>query len=151
MTPIREYSPQIRNHSTPKNQPDGAAPFQSRSHSVPFTLQPNKKQSRSVPDYQPPNRATLFLESGMERLRSTWLLNQTLPNSVLESKALITWGGLKFSCLEISSLKFRGQSLKERIQIGPKYSLFDTTSVHKYITSLTFLETLNTRVIQNIY
>jgi hypothetical protein len=50
----------------------------SQSRSVPFTLQPNKKQNRSVPDYQTQNRATPFLESGMERLRSTWLLNQTL-------------------------------------------------------------------------
>jgi hypothetical protein len=48
-----------------------AAPFQ-------FTLQPNKKQSRSVPAYQTQNRAAPFLESGMEQLRSTWLLNQTL-------------------------------------------------------------------------
>jgi hypothetical protein len=52
----------------------------SQSRSVPFTLQPNKKQNRSVPDYQTQNRAAPFLESGMERLRSTWLLNQTLPN-----------------------------------------------------------------------
>jgi hypothetical protein len=51
---------------------DGAVLFQ-------FTLQPNKKQSRSVPVYQTQNRAAPFLESGMERLRSTWLLNQTLP------------------------------------------------------------------------
>jgi hypothetical protein len=42
-----------------------------------------QKQSCSVPDYQTQNRATPFLESGMERLRSTWLLNQTLPNSVV--------------------------------------------------------------------
>jgi hypothetical protein len=77
MTPIREYSPQIRNHSTPKNQPDEAAPFPSRS--VLFTLPPNKKQSRSVPDYQTQNRAAPFPESGMERLRFTWLFNQTLP------------------------------------------------------------------------
>jgi hypothetical protein len=77
MTPIKEYSPQIRNHSAPKNQSDGAALFQSRS--VPFTLQPNKKQNRSIPDYQTQNRAAPFLESGIERLRSTCLLNQTLP------------------------------------------------------------------------
>jgi hypothetical protein len=50
----------------------------SQSRSVPLTLQPNKKQNRSVPDYQTQNRAAPFLESGMERLRSTWLLNQTL-------------------------------------------------------------------------
>jgi hypothetical protein len=43
-----------------------------------FTLQPNKKQSRSVPAYQTQNRAASFLESGMKRLRFTWLLNQTL-------------------------------------------------------------------------
>jgi hypothetical protein len=54
----------------------------SQSRSVPFTLQPNKKQNRSVPDYQTQNRAAPFLESGMERLRSTWLLNQTLPKTV---------------------------------------------------------------------
>jgi hypothetical protein len=38
-----------------KNQPDGAAPFSSRSHShAPFRSLCNqtKKQSRSVPDYQ---------------------------------------------------------------------------------------------------
>jgi hypothetical protein len=51
----------------------------SQSRSVSFTLQPNKKQSRSVPDYQTQNIAAPFLESGMERLRFTWLLNQTLP------------------------------------------------------------------------
>jgi hypothetical protein len=50
----------------------------SQSRSVPFTLQPNKKQNRSVPDYQTQNRAAPFLKSEMERLRSTWLLNQTL-------------------------------------------------------------------------
>jgi hypothetical protein len=43
----------------------------SQSRSVPFTLQPNKKQNHSVPDYQIQNRAAPFLESGMERLRST--------------------------------------------------------------------------------
>jgi hypothetical protein len=43
----------------------------SQSRSVPFTLQPNKKQNRSVPDYHTQNRAAPFLESGMERLRST--------------------------------------------------------------------------------
>jgi hypothetical protein len=47
--------------------------------SVPFTLQPNKKQSHSVPDYQTHNRAAPFLDIGMERLRCTWLFNQTLP------------------------------------------------------------------------
>jgi hypothetical protein len=50
----------------------------SQSRSIPFTLQPNKKQSRSVPDYQTQNRAAPFLESEMEQLRSIWLLNQTL-------------------------------------------------------------------------
>jgi hypothetical protein len=44
-----------------------------------FTLQPNKKQSRFVQAYQTQNRAATFLESGIERLYSTWLLNQTLP------------------------------------------------------------------------
>jgi hypothetical protein len=33
----------------------------SQSRSVPFTLQPNKKQSRSIPDYQTQNRAAPFL------------------------------------------------------------------------------------------
>jgi hypothetical protein len=51
---------------------DGAALLQ-------FTLQPNKKQSRSVPAYQTQNRAAPFLELEMEQLRSIWLLNQTLP------------------------------------------------------------------------
>jgi hypothetical protein len=37
------------------------------------------KQSRSVLAYQTQNRAAPFLESGMEQLRSSWLLNQTLP------------------------------------------------------------------------
>jgi hypothetical protein len=36
-----------------------------------FTLQPNKKQSRSVPAYQTQNGAAPFLELGIERLRST--------------------------------------------------------------------------------
>jgi hypothetical protein len=36
-----------------------------------FTLQPNKKQSHSVPAYQTQNRMTPFLESKMERIRST--------------------------------------------------------------------------------
>jgi hypothetical protein len=63
MTPIREYSPQIRNHPAPKNQPDGAAPFLARSHShAPFrslcnqtkteplrSRLPNTEQSGSVP------------------------------------------------------------------------------------------------------
>jgi hypothetical protein len=82
MTPIREYSPQIRNHSAPKKSMgrSRSVPIPlSQSRSVPFTLQPNKKQNRFVPDYQTQNRAAPFLESGMERLRSTWLLNQTLP------------------------------------------------------------------------
>jgi hypothetical protein len=39
----------------------------------------------SVLDYQTQNRATPFLESGIEQLRSTWLLNQTLPNTTLVS------------------------------------------------------------------
>jgi hypothetical protein len=50
---------------------DEAALFQ-------FTLQPNKKQSQSVPAYQTQNRAAPFLESGIEWLRFTWLLNPTL-------------------------------------------------------------------------
>jgi hypothetical protein len=50
----------------------------SQSRSAPFTLQPNKKQSRSVPDYQTQNRSVPFLESEIKRLRSIWLLNQTL-------------------------------------------------------------------------
>jgi hypothetical protein len=82
MTPIGEYSPQIRNHSAPKKSTgrSRSVPIPlSQSRSVPFTLQPNKKQSRSVLDYQTQNRASPFLESGMERLRFTWLLNQTLP------------------------------------------------------------------------
>jgi hypothetical protein len=58
----------------------------SQSRSVPFTLQPNKKQNRSVPDYQTQNKAAPFLESGMERLRYTWLLNQTLPNGMSPSR-----------------------------------------------------------------
>jgi hypothetical protein len=51
---------------------DGATLFQ-------FIVQPNKKQSRSVLAYQTQNRVAPFLESGMEQLHSTWLLNQTLP------------------------------------------------------------------------
>ena len=45
----------------------------------PFRSKKSTGRSRSVPDYQTQNRAAPFLESGMERLRSTWLLNQTLP------------------------------------------------------------------------
>jgi hypothetical protein len=82
MTSIREYSLQIRNHSAPKKSTERSRSVPiplSQSRSVPFTLQPNRKQSRSIPDYQTQNRAAPFLELGMERLRSTWLLNQTLP------------------------------------------------------------------------
>jgi hypothetical protein len=43
---------------------------------VRLPLQQKKKQSRSVPAYQTQNRAAPFLESGMEQLCSTWLLNQ---------------------------------------------------------------------------
>jgi hypothetical protein len=92
MTPIREYSPQIRNHPAPKKSTGRSRSVSSplaQSRSVPFTLQPNKKQSRSVPDYQTQNRAAPFLESGMERLRSTWLLNQTLPKIRLYSLSFL--------------------------------------------------------------
>jgi hypothetical protein len=74
MTSIREYSPQIRNHSASKKSTERSRSVLiplSQSRSVPFTLQLNKKQSHSVPDYQTQNRAASFLESGMERLRST--------------------------------------------------------------------------------
>jgi hypothetical protein len=50
MAPIREYSPQIRNHSAPKKQPDGAAPFPSRSHShAPFRSLCNQTKNRAAP------------------------------------------------------------------------------------------------------
>jgi hypothetical protein len=49
MTPIREYSPQIRNHPAPKNQPDEAAPFPARSHShAPFRLLSNQTKNRAA-------------------------------------------------------------------------------------------------------
>jgi hypothetical protein len=54
-------------------------PNKNRAALFQFTLQPNKKQSRSVPAHQTQNIAAPFLESGMERLHSTWLFNQTLP------------------------------------------------------------------------
>jgi hypothetical protein len=72
MTPIREYFPQIRNHPAPKKSTGRSRSVPSplaQSCSVLFTLQPNKKQSRFVPDYQTQNRTAPFLESGMERLR----------------------------------------------------------------------------------
>ena len=73
MTPIREYSPQIRNHSAPKNQWDGAAPFQSRSHShAPFCSLCNQTKNRTAP-FQITKHRT-------ERLRSQ---NQGWNGSVL--------------------------------------------------------------------
>jgi hypothetical protein len=50
MTPIREYSSQIRNHPALKNQPNGAAPFLARSHShAPFRSLRNQTKNRAAP------------------------------------------------------------------------------------------------------
>jgi hypothetical protein len=52
---LREYSPQIRNHSAPKNQPDGTAPFLSRSHShAPFRSLCNQTKTERL-RYRLPN------------------------------------------------------------------------------------------------
>jgi hypothetical protein len=73
MAPIREYSPQIRNHSAPKNQWNGAAPFQSRSHShAPFHSLCNQTKNRTAPFQITKHR--------IERLRS---YNQEWNDSVL--------------------------------------------------------------------
>jgi hypothetical protein len=77
----------------------------SQSRSVPLTLQPNKKQNRSVPDYQTQNRAAPFLESGMERLRSTWLLNQTLPKSSLNGGCRLRMSTSKNQFINIGILR----------------------------------------------
>jgi hypothetical protein len=105
VTPIREYSPQIRNYPTPKNQWDGAAPFLARSHSSPShpcaaarappsstkqRMKPlcssslcnqtkNRPASFQLTKHRTERLCSYFLESGIERLRSTWLLSQTLP------------------------------------------------------------------------
>jgi hypothetical protein len=106
MTPIREYSPQIRNQSTPKKSTERSRSVTiplSQSRSVPFTLQPNKKQSRSVPDYQTQNRAALFVESGMELEMAMGKnpLGITYSNSYprrknTPAKKLIPMTGIKF-------------------------------------------------------
>jgi hypothetical protein len=73
MALTKEYSPQIRNHPAPKNQPDGAASFPARSHShAPFRNSATKQKTESLRSrLQTQNRAAPFLESGMERLHST--------------------------------------------------------------------------------
>jgi hypothetical protein len=60
-----EYSPQIWNHPTPKNQWDGAAPFLARSHSSP---------SHPCAATRAPHSAT---KQKTEPLRSSSLCNQT--------------------------------------------------------------------------
>jgi hypothetical protein len=77
--------------------------------STSVTLQPNKGWSRSVTVHSATKQKTeslrsslpnteqsgSFLKSGIERLRSTWLLNQTLPKFVtLELWCLVGFGKL---------------------------------------------------------
>jgi hypothetical protein len=81
VTLISEYSPQIRNHPTLKNQPNGAAQFPAHSHShatqVPLssresvTLQPNKGWSRSVPVHSATKQKTELFRSSLPNTKQS--------------------------------------------------------------------------------
>jgi hypothetical protein len=77
MAPIREYSPQIRNHSAPKNQPDGAAPFPSRSHShALFHSLCNQTKNRAA-SFQITKHRTERLRSQNQRWNDSVLLGSS--------------------------------------------------------------------------
>jgi hypothetical protein len=74
MTPIREYSPQIRNHSAPKNQPDGAAPFPSCSHSHALFHSLCNQTKNRVASFQITKHRTERLRSQNQRWNGSVLL-----------------------------------------------------------------------------
>jgi hypothetical protein len=105
-----------------------AAPFQ-------FTLKPKKKRSRSVPAYQTQNRAAPFLESGMERLRSTWLLTKHYLRPLQGPPQL---GVICFSykCLEEQERGKRKAIQATRTQMNTKISLSQVTKCLEWFWNL---------------
>jgi hypothetical protein len=113
MTPIREYSPQIRNHSAPKNKPNGAASFSSRSHShVSFRSLCNKQKTEPLRSRLPNTEQSGSIPRIRDGTAPFYLASQSNTTLRNEGSRSVSFGGVRHArktkslgpCIRMSSI-----------------------------------------------